>query len=166
MKKIKNESLLKDKNFKYVNYARWLCLIFIVMFIGFIFTRMRILQISYPDLIRENPIFTAGFIVCLINLFLWWQTRTMILDLRKNIHVHYYRLLLCISVFVEFLLFNYPAAALFAFGLYKNFKWKNQPLRLSFEQLKKEGMLSKFLWNMIVIVLSLFMVLWFIASFS
>lgn len=165
-KRKKQREVLNHRDLRAFKIARGLCLIFIVIFIIFLLFMMSSRQISYIQMIQQYPILTAGFIVCLLNFFIWWQTKPLLQDLEETKHIDYYRIVLSLYVFVQFLLFNYPSAALFAYGLYKNFKWKGYPFHLSYKNMKKDGMTTKLYVNIFVLAFGILFTLWFIAAFS
>lgn len=166
MKQKKVTIQLRPDQTKYISYARWLCLGFQVLFIGYLISLMMMSQQSYQQMIQQNPILLAGFIVCLLNLYIWFQTKNMLEDLKAQKFNNYYRIFGCIIVFSQFLLFNYPSAILFAIGLKKCFQWKNSPFHNIMKKVKEEGKTSKFFINVTVLGFGILIALWFIAAFS
>lgn len=166
MKPKKEKLQLSVAQTKYISYARLLCLIFQVLFIGYLIFVMSTNSLSYQQLIQKNPILLAGFIVCLLNLFIWYQSKQMITDLMAQKFYSYYRVIGCLFIFIQFLLFNYPSAILFAIGLKKCFYWGNSPFHNIITRIGEEGKKSKLLMNIIVLGLGTILTLWFIAAFS
>ena len=69
MKKEKKLKVQDPKGIKYLSYAKWLCMIMVILFLAVILYLMSTQHLSYAALIQENPILLAGFIDCIGNDF-------------------------------------------------------------------------------------------------
>lgn len=170
MKKIKTqkkESLkLKDHNFKYLKLARILCLLFIVLFMAFVGLLMFNNSLGYQAIIVKYPALTAGFLVCVINLYIYFVTRNMIKDLDEGKYIDQSKLRICLYTFSQFILFNYPSAILMGLTLYKNFDWKQSSLNASLKYIRIQKELKFIVIDLLVLTLMMLLSLWFVMAFS
>lgn len=156
---------IKDSNFRYLKFANIVCILFLVLFIGYVVLLMQRDGLNYQQIIIQYPALTAGYFVCIANLYIWFQTRNTAKNLQEGKDIDATRLRLCIYAFAQFLLFNYPAAILFGLTLYKNFDWKYS-LNSSFDYLKKHKQLKVIIIDFCVLSIIIIFALWFVVSFA
>ncbi|MEG0469355.1 MAG: hypothetical protein RR562_05535 [Longicatena sp.] len=166
MKPNKVDIYFKNKNFKFYKFARFMCLIFPVLYMVFIFLLMMQTNLGYQELIVKTPILTAGFFICFMNFFMWLRTRKALDEITSPANIAQFKLRSTIYAFAQLIMFNYPAAILFALTLYKNFNWTKQSFMQTIQLCKKERLIIPLVIDICVIALFIFLATWFAAAFS
>ena len=163
MKKVEKIQV-DNKGIKYLNYAKWLCMIMVIMFMVLIFYFMVTQHLSYTALIQENPILLAGFIDCLGNIIVYLLIKKDVERLENNDDVLYIQAKSILYVTVEACLLNMPSMIMLIISSMKCFVWDKKTTLKMWNEIKNKsynyfGVLIFFF----AIVISFY---WILTSFS
>lgn len=164
MKREKKTRVINPKGISYMNYAKWLCMIMVILFMALIFYLMTCQHLSYAELILENPILLAGFIDCLGNVIVYLFIKKDTLKLKENEDVLYIQAKSILYVTIEACLLNMPCMIMLIISSMKCYSWDKQTMYKIKEIVKNKSC------NFIGLSLSFFLIVilfyWILTSFS
>ena len=132
----KNKEQLKIKelgNLKFMRYATYSCVALVLLFLMYIAIMAQSVSMSYEQLISSNPIFLIGFLICTVNLYVWFLLKRHMKDLKEVKNIDSIRIQLIIMAIFQLLTLNIAAASLLFLSLYSYFKWDKTTLPLSWK---------------------------------
>ena len=164
MKKEKKVYSVKAKGIAYMNYAKWLSMIMVIIFMALILYFMVAQKLSYVAIIQENPILLAGFIDCLGNIIVSFLIKKDVEKLYKNEDVLYIQAKTLLYVTMEACLLNMPSMIFLIISSMKCYLWDKKTIMELWKTIKNRaiefvGMSCLFL----IIVICFY---WILTSFS
>lgn len=151
---IKQKNKLKaTQNFKYLNYAKYACIIIIVLFLIYVASLSNLGAVSMESLLTSNPIVITGFMICTANLYIWYVLKNFINDVKKLEHIESVRINVMIMVIAQFVFMNFISAILMIISLVKYFQWNNFSIKKALKEIKQEGQLAVLIVTLAVLIL-------------
>ena len=91
------------------------------------------------ELLSTNLFITTGFIVCVVNLYVFYALKRLINNLENFEYVEATRIEMLIIAIAQLLLFNYASAAPSIYCLIKYFKWQGFSIKEAFREIKQSS---------------------------
>lgn len=137
--KIQQKNKLKIyNNFKYLKLARFSCVMLVVLFLVYIAVNAQALQVSYQEIISENPVYLIGFLICAMNLYIWYLLKKFTIQMQELKNIDSIRIHLILLMIVQVFLLNFASAGLIALSLWKYFRWNHICFSKLIQDLKLE----------------------------
>ena len=157
---MKKKEIIKAKNklkqvskYTYLNYAKYACILIIVLFLIYIGGIANIEKVSFEELLSNNAIVITGFMICTANLYIWYVLKNFIKDIQQIEHIESIRINLMLLVIGQFILMNFISSILMIISLVKYFQWNSFSLKKALKEIKEDGQLSVLIVTLIVLVL-------------
>lgn len=151
---IKQKNKLKQTgNYKYLRYAKFICILIVVLFLCYVAVLGNITKTSYETLLSENAIVITGFMICGANLYIWYVLKHFLEDLQIPQNVESIRLNLILVAIGQFILMNFISAILIVLSLRKYFQWNQFSFKTTWKDIKKDKQSAVFYVTSIVLLL-------------
>lgn len=155
----KKSDVIKQKNklkvtegFKLLVYARWISLFTALLVLVLFFLNTGFTTENMQEIMRENPILTVGFLICMIDLFIWYQLNTLIQYITNLNNIETVRIQLLIIAIVQLIGFNYLSFFCVVLALVRYFRWDGFSIKASVMEIKKENQLKNTLVLALVLI--------------
>lgn len=156
----KKKDIIKQKNklkvtekFQLLTYARWISLFTAMLVLLVFFINTGFMVESMNDLIAKNPIIVVAFIICVIDLLIWYQLEHLIAYIKKLEHIETVRMQLLAIALIQLMGFNYISFCCIGLALYRYFRWDSFSIKEAMGEIKKEGQLT----NTLTLAIGLFL---------
>lgn len=151
---IRQKNKLKEfSNFRFLRYARYMSVVVpcLVLLIIAIMTGMQ--AASLEAMIAAQPIITVSFVVCAVNLLIWYQSGILLTYLHVPEHVESTRIQYIFMAMAQLAMFNYISFFLILVSLWKYFRWDRFSIKDSYQEIKKDGQLTNTITVFIILLL-------------
>lgn len=158
--KVKKRDVIRQKNklkvfsdFRFLRYARYMSVVVpcLVMLIIAMSTGMQ--AESLETIIAEQPMITVSFVVCVVNLLIWYQSGILLKSLAIPEHVESIRMQYIFMAAAQLAMFNYVSFFLILISLWKYFRWDHFSIKEVVKEIKKEGQLTNTITVFVVLFL-------------
>lgn len=155
--------LLKNKlktvnNYHYLNYTKYASLLIVILFIIYFCVLSMIENVSYEELLSNNPIIITGFIICTANLYVWYVMKHFVEEIVNLEHIESIRLNMLVMAICQFFLMNFISVILMIISLIKYFKWDQFTFKEAILEIKKDGQFSVLVITTVVMLLMISLV--------
>lgn len=151
---IKQKNKLKTtRNYKYLNYAKYACIVMIVLFLIYVGAIANVSKVTMEELLSKNPIVITGFMICTANLYIWYVLKHFMKDMVNVQYIESVRINLIVMAIGQFILMNFISAILMILSLVKYFQWDTFSLKKALKEIKKDGQLAVLIVTLIVLIL-------------
>lgn len=117
------QKLKKQDSFKMVKLAQFMCIALILLFLVY----LSLIGINYKGgfnaLLAENLFTTVGFIVCTLNLYVFYAIKRLRNNMETYQCIEATKIEMLFITIAQLALFNYASAGLLVYSLVKYFKW-------------------------------------------
>lgn len=158
--KRKKKDVIKQKNklkvtekFKLLTYARWITLATAILVLLIFFLNTGFSSASMNEMFTKNPVIVVGFMICVIDLLVWYQMEHLITYLTNLEHIETVRIQLIAIAIIQLLGFNYLSFFCLILALVRYFRWDQFSIKEAFLEIKKEGQLTNTLTLSIGLIL-------------
>lgn len=155
----KKSELIKQKNklkvteqFKLLVYARWISLVTAMLVLVLFFMNTGFTTENMQNIMKENPILTVGFLICMIDLFIWYQLNILIQHITSFEHIETVRIQLIVIAVVQLIGFNYLSFFCVVLALIRYFRWDGFSIKSAVLEIKKENQLKNTLILALVLI--------------
>lgn len=158
--KTKKRDVIRQKNklkvfsdFRFLRYARYMSVLVpcLVVFMIALSTGMQVE--SLETIISQQPVITVSFVVCVVNLLIWYQSGILLKSLAVPEHVESIRMQYIFMAVAQLAMFNYVSFLMIVFSLWKYFRWDQFSVKQVIAEIKKEGQFA----NTMVVFIVLFL---------
>lgn len=153
------------KKLKYIRYGAYFAIVYILILMLYVFYLMMMFDIDYPNIIVQNPVLTAFFMVALIELYIYFQCQKIIKLLmdKKEIESSFCKIVI-FGIF-QFIILNIPSALFMVYGLLEAYGMRVQKIDL---KNKFRSFISDRYSLMMTIILLMVLIIyfWLIISFA
>lgn len=137
--------LKKYGEFKMAKFAQYMCIAMVLLFLAYFGLLATQTKGGMKELLSTNLFITTGFIVCVVNLYVFYTLKRLLGNLENFEYIEATRMEMLIIAIAQLLLFNYASAALLIYCLIKYFKWQGFHIKEAFREIKKTKQLSNVL---------------------
>lgn len=161
---LKNKaSLLHGMKRNYVEYAKYACFLFVVVFFALVVFLMSVTSLGYLEVITKFPVLTVGFVVSTLQMYIGFNLNSISKEAKEGKQTSEHMAQLCIYAITQASLFNYPSSICMALGIYKIHKTSALNMKCAFKQSIK----SIKTWMTIGICLCCILIsFWFLYAFA
>lgn len=139
---IRQKNKLKEfSDFRFLRFARYMSAIVPAIVLVIIAITTGLKADTLETILIEQPIITVSFVVCVVNLLIWYQSGILLQSLAIPEHVETIRIQYCFMAVAQLAMFNYVSFFLIVLSLWKYFRWEQFSIKQAFSQIKKEGQL-------------------------
>lgn len=157
--KIRLKNKLKTvNNYHYLNYTKYASLLIVILFIIYFCVLSMIENVSYEELLSNNPIIITGFIICTANLYVWYIMKHFVEEIVNLEHIESIRLNMLVMAICQFFLMNFISVILMIISLIKYFKWDQFTFKEAILEIKKDGQFSVLVITTVVMLLMISLV--------
>ena len=89
-------------NYHYLNYTKYASLLIVILFIIYFCVLSMIENVSYEELLSNNPIIITGFIICTANLYVWYVMKHFVEEIVNLEHIESIRLNMLVMAICQF----------------------------------------------------------------
>ena len=100
------------KNYRYLKYAQYACILIIVLFLIYVVGLSSMYHQTYEELLSGNPLVITGFMICTANLYVWWVLKHFNEDVLNLEHIESMRINLIVLAICQFFLMNFVSTIL------------------------------------------------------
>ena len=156
------QKLKKFKNLRWLTWAKNVCIIMVILFLVYV----SLLSIQYKEgfsqLLSDNLFVIIGFIVCTMNILVFYDMRNIIAHIEDYTDIDTNRLKLVVYGVGQLFMFNYASAILIFLSLYKYFRW-DMGIKVIFSEVKKAQGFKNVVASLVVVIF--FLALTYFISF-
>lgn len=146
------QKLKKYDSFKMLKFAQYMCIALILLFLLY----MSLIAMNYEGgfnaLLAENLFTTVGFIICTVNLYVFYAIKRLRTNMEEYRDIEATRVELIIIMIVQLVLFNYASAGLLVYSLVKYFKWRPFVFKNITSEISKSKKWSTILITLMIMV--------------
>lgn len=163
-KKVKKRDLIKQKNklkvtedFRLFRYARYMSMVVPAIALLYLFFTTGLTGDAIREAMEANPTIVLVFIVCVVNMLIWYQLGNLLKHLSEFTYLESIRVQLAVMMAAQLAMFNYISFLLILVGLIRYFRWDQFSLKNTFMEIKKDKQLGNVIT--LTIILALFVAL-------
>lgn len=132
---LKNKaSLFHGMKKNYVEYAKYACFLFVIIFFALVIFLMSVTSLGYLEVIVKFPVLTVGFVASTLQLYICYNLNCISKEVKEGKYSSEHMVSLCIYAITQACLFNYPSSICIALGIYKIHKTSAMSMKRALKQ--------------------------------
>lgn len=130
--------LKESKGFKLIVYTKNMSVFITIIFLAYVGLQLSSYKGSINNFFIDAPTNTVGFVVSLANMYIWYELKSILEDIKLSKNIEAIRLKFLIMIVAELILLNFVTLILLALSLKKYFMWEKLSMANMFRDIKKE----------------------------